>query len=160
MPSIINISTVTGNSPYELYVCDTTLSACTFIANFSGTPYTFNLPSLYDDTNFCVKIVDSEGCWIINCKTPSGTPVIITPTPTKSVTPTPTITPTQTKTPTPTRTQTPTITPTRTQTPTVTTTRTQTPTVTPTPTSTPIYYLLQESGFYLLQEDGSYFITN
>jgi hypothetical protein len=78
--------------------------------------------------------------------TPTLTPTItqtpaITPTITQTPTPTPTYTitqtPTPTTTPTPTRTPTPTPTPTTTPTPTITPTITQTPTRTPTPTPTP-----------------------
>lgn len=170
MPVQVTISSLTGNSPYQLYVCDTTLTACTYVVTFAYPPYVFNLPAPYDTASeFCLKVIDADGCWITQCKTSGGTPVAITPTPTKSPTPTPTptktttptpsvtsgLSPTPTSTPTETPTQTPTETPTNTPTPSITPTNTETPTNTPTPTSTPIYYLLQEDGFYLLQEDGS-----
>lgn len=141
----VTISSLTGNSPYDLYVCDTSLTACTYVVTFSLPPYVFDLPAPYDTaSDFCIKVVDADGCWIVSCKTPSGTPIVITPTPTKTITPTPTITSTQTPTQTITSTQTltptvtpglsPTETPTPTPTPTTTITSTQTPTVTPSAT--------------------------
>lgn len=98
-------------------------------------PYTFDVPSPYDETNIVIKIIDSESCV-------DGQVIPISPTPTSSVTPTmtPTSTQTPTNTQTPTQTQTQTIT--NTQTPTTTTTNT------PTPTSTPvvaIHYIGQNS---------------
>ena len=131
----VTISSLTGNSPYDLYVCDTSLTACTYVVTFSSPPYVFDLPAPYDTaSDFCIKIVDAEGCWIVSCKTPSGTPIVITPTPTKTITPTPTITSTPTLTPTVTPGLSPTETPTPTPTPTPTITSTQTPTVTPSAT--------------------------
>lgn len=142
MPLQISIPNLTGNSPYDLYVCDTTLTACTFQVTFANTPYVFDLPAPYDTySEFCLKIIDNDGCWITACKTSGGTPVYITPTPTKSPTPTPTVTPTSTVTPTvtPTKTVTPTpsVTATITPTPSITATITPTPTITPTKTVTP-----------------------
>ena len=145
MPAQVTISSLTGSSPYELYVCDTTLSACTYIVTFAYPPYIFNLPAPYDTEDFCLKIIDNDGCWIVSCKTPSGTPIAITPTQTKTSTPTPTQTPTITPTPsvtqglTPTATETPTLTPTSSPTPSETASETPTPTTTPTisPSSSP-----------------------
>ena len=111
MPVQVTISSLTGNSPYDLYVCDTALTACTFVVTFAYPSYVFNLPAPYDeDSEFCLKIIDADGCWITSCKTPNGTPVYITTTPTKTPTPTPTVTTTITPTPsyTPTHTPTPT----------------------------------------------------
>jgi len=124
MSQTVTISSITANTPVDVYYCDALSASCQFVSSISIVPYTFNVPSPYGDTNFLVKIIDSQNCIVgeINYVTP-------TPTPTKTRTPTPT--PTQTMTPTPTKTQTPTITPTNTQTPTITPTNTQTPTSTP-----------------------------
>jgi hypothetical protein len=83
--------------------------------------------------------------------------ILVSPTPTSTVTPTPTptVTSTITPTPTPSVTETPTLTPTPTVTQTNTETPTPTPTVTPTSTQALITnFLLQENLFELLQEDG------
>jgi hypothetical protein len=122
-----------------------------YIATISSTPYVFDVPPPLDaQSEICIKVVDINGCEIIQCGaiTPNVTPSpTVTPTPTVTIGLTPTTTETQTPTPTPTvtlgltptatETQTPTPTRTPTVTPTVTTTVTKTPTNTPTVTKTP-----------------------
>jgi len=128
MSQQVTITSVTANTPVDIYYCDSTSGSCVFVSTVAIFPYTFDVPDPYDETDFVVKIEDINGCI-------DGDIVYITPTPTSSVTPTMTQTPTNT----PTTTQTPTVTPTMTQTP--TTTITTTPTNTPTPSTTPVFSL-------------------
>jgi len=125
MSEQVTISSVTANTPVDIYYCDSMSASCVYVTSASTFPYTFNVPDPYDYSDFIVKIVDTQNCEI-------GHVILITPTPTTSVTPTPTITPTLTSSPTPTTSVTPTVTPTKTVTPTIT------PTKTPTPTPTPV----------------------
>ena len=125
MSQEVTISSVTGNTPVEIYYCDSTSGSCVYQATVSVFPYTFDVPPPYDEQNIVIKIVDTQNCEI-------GHTIPISPTPTTSVTPTPTLTPTQTSTNTPTPSITMTLTPTNTPTTTVT------PTITPTPTTTPV----------------------
>jgi hypothetical protein len=121
----VTITSVTANTPVDIYYCDSLSANCVYIASVSTFPFTFEVPDPYDFVDYVLKIVDVNGC--------IDTEVVpITPTPTTSVTPTMTQTPTNT----PTITSTPTVTPTMTQTP--TTTITTTPTSTPTPSVTPV----------------------
>ena len=124
MSQLVTITSVTANTPVDIYYCDSFSANCVFVSTVSVFPFEFDVPSPYDETDFVVKIIDTQGCNV-------GDTVIITPTPTSSLTPT--ITPTQTGTPTttPTQTGTPTTTPTQTGTPTTTPTNTATPTQTP-----------------------------
>ncbi len=128
MSQQVTITSVTANTPVDIYYCDSTSGSCVFVSTVSVFPYSFDVPDPYDETDFIVKIEDVNGCI-------DGEIVYITPTPTSSVTPTMTQTPTVT----PTETQTPTVTPTMTITP--TTTITTTPTTTPTPSTTPVFSL-------------------
>ena len=160
MPTQITISSISGVSPYDVYLCDNPLTTCIWIDTIisSQLPYVFDVPSIMESqTSFNIKIVDDNNCQVItyldSSPTPTPTPTnTITPTPTKTVTPTPTgtngavtptPTPTKTVTPTPTGTNgtvipvTSTPTPTNTNTPTVTPTNTKTPTPTNTNTPTP-----------------------
>jgi hypothetical protein len=125
MSQLITITSVTANTPVDIYYCDSFSANCVFVSAVSVFPYQFDVLTPYDENNIVIKIIDSENCV-------DGEVIPISPTPTSSVTPT--ITPTQTQTPTNTltSTQTPTQTPTNTQTPTMTSTNT------PTPTSTPV----------------------
>ena len=124
MSQQVTITSVTANTPVEIYYCNSTSGDCVSVAFVSTFPYVFDVPPPYDETNIVIKIEDVNGCI-------DGDIVYITPTPTPSFTPTPTITPTQTASQTPTSSQTPT------QTPTQTATQTCTPTFTPSPSLTP-----------------------
>lgn len=124
MSEIVTITSITANTPVDVYYCNSMSASCVFVSTVSVFPYTFEVPPPYDEQNIVIKIIDDQGCI-------DGEIIPITPTPTPSFTPTNTQTPTQTVTKTPTNTQTPT------QTVTNTTTNTQTPTQTPTVSVTP-----------------------
>ena len=121
----VTITSVTANTPVEIYYCDSMSGDCVFVDTVSTFPFIFDVPDPYDLTDYIIKIIDINGC--IDTDT-----ILITPIPTYSPTPTVTQTPTNTVT----STQTPTRTPTNTATP--TTTITITPTQTQTPSSTPV----------------------
>jgi hypothetical protein len=120
MPVNVTITSVTANTPVEIYVCDGLGLNCSYVANVMGFPYTFTVNDPTALSTFTVKIIDVEGC-------ETFVPVGVTPTPT------PSFTPESTKTPTPT----PSVTKTSTQTPTPTKTPTRTPNSTPSNTPTP-----------------------
>ncbi len=123
MSQEVIISSITANTPVNVYYCNSMSASCVYVSTVSVFPYSFDVPSPYDETNFLIKIVDSQSCaigYFVNITpTPTGTPTR-TPTQTPSITPTSTLTPTITQTVTPTMTMTPTHTPTNTVTPTVT----------------------------------------
>jgi hypothetical protein len=151
----IQITSVTGTSPYNVYVCDFFGMNCTLVGTITGSVppiYTFSLPTIFDYAPVVmVKVIDfnncetfyTDTCILPTTPTPTPTPTLTpTNTPTPTLTPTNTPTPTLTRTPTtptptPTPTRTPTLTPTNTPTPTRTLTPTPTRTLTPTPTLTP-----------------------
>ena len=130
MASFIQITSVTGTSPYDVYVCDVFGTNCNLVGTIVGTVppvYSFSIPAMFNYAQVViVKVIDFNNCETFHIETC----VLPTNTPTPTQTPTPTLTPTRTPTPTPTRTLTPT--PTPTLTPTLTPTRTPTPTPTPT----------------------------
>ena len=105
MSEIVTISSITANTPVDIYYCDSMSASCVFVSAVSVFPYTFEVPPPYDEQNIVIKIIDDQGCI-------DGEIIPITPTPTPRITPTNTQTPTQTMTNTPTNTQTPTQTPT------------------------------------------------
>jgi len=124
MGQLVTITSVTANTPVEIYYCDSMSASCVYVGTVSTFPFSFDVPDPYDLTDYIVKIIDVNGC--VDTDT-----ILITPTPTSSVTPTVTQTPTNTQTETPTPTQTPTVTMTPTTTITTTPTQTQTPSATP-----------------------------
>jgi hypothetical protein len=109
---IIDITGVTsGTSPYDIFLCDWTLTSCFYVSGVTSIPPTVHIDS---DNYFPnlellqIKIIDGAGCVFTE---PQPCPVTPTPTPTPTPTFTPTPTPTFTPTPTPTFTPTPTPTP-------------------------------------------------
>lgn len=93
MSQQIQISAATGTPPYDVYICDITLTTCYLISGGTTIPPTveYTLTGLFENTTpIIVKLVDSQGCEffkVINC------PTSPTPTPTNTPTPTPTTTP-------------------------------------------------------------------
>ena len=124
MSQLVTITSVTANTPVNIYYCDSFSGSCVYVATVSVFPFEFYVPAPYDETDIVIKIEDTQGCV-------DGDIIYITPTPTASVTPTITQTPTQTSSQTPTATNTPTVTPTNTATQTCTQTFTPTPSLTP-----------------------------
>jgi hypothetical protein len=73
MPTNIVISGVTGLSPYNVFICDTSAVNCTWISQFTSSqvPYTFELPFIYlGYSNFAVKVIDSNNCQVIKLNGP------------------------------------------------------------------------------------------
>lgn len=66
----ITINSLTGTSPYDVYVCDSLVSNCVYITTISSPPYVFDVPAPLDSqSELCVKVVDNNGCDIIQCGT-------------------------------------------------------------------------------------------
>ena len=103
------ITSVTANTPVDIYYCDNACVSQVYVATVSTFPFTFNIPDPYDNADFIVIIDDTQGCVY-------SQEVYVTPTPTPSFTPTNTVTPTMTATPPNTPSFTPTNTPTTTAT--------------------------------------------
>jgi hypothetical protein len=131
--SQITINTLSGSSPFTIYVCDENQLTCVISltgVTQSSLPVDVPIPFIFTySPSIVVKIIDSSGC------TTTQTFNCISQTPTPSITSTPSITPTITQTPTITSSNTPTpVTPT--PTPTITVSASLTPT--PSSTSRPI----------------------
>jgi hypothetical protein len=66
MPNIVQINSLSGTAPFDLYVCDQTISYCFFVASISGSPYTFNVPPPLDSTTpIILKVIDANNCEVI-----------------------------------------------------------------------------------------------
>jgi hypothetical protein len=91
---VINITSLSGTAPYDIYVCDETITYCFLVASATDVvPQQIDLPSFLSGVNsIIIKVIDSIGCEefrYIPC---------LPPTPSNTVTPTvtPTLTPTHT----------------------------------------------------------------
>jgi len=68
MGTNITISSITGITPYDVYVCDTGYTTCIYVStiNSGNLPYSFMIPSIFSSlTDFVVKVIDDNDCTII-----------------------------------------------------------------------------------------------
>ena len=65
----VTVNNITGSTPYQVYVCDSTLSSCIYISQIQSIdlPYNFIIPQPFENLiNYSIKIVDVYGCVITN----------------------------------------------------------------------------------------------
>lgn len=89
MAQQVTIYDITGQTPYDIYICQGDGTGCFYMATISTVPYSFDIPAPYDtSTQYMLKVVDQNGCVITGIED-----VVTCTTPTPTVTPTPTPTP-------------------------------------------------------------------
>jgi hypothetical protein len=69
MSKLITITTLSGTSPFDVYLCDNTYGNCIFISTINNIeiPYSFLVPSPYLSLlELGVKVVDNNQCEIKN----------------------------------------------------------------------------------------------
>lgn len=65
MPLTVSITNITGQSPYDVYICQPTGTNCFYMARTSTVPYSFIIPPPYDQsTSYMLKIIDAQNCII------------------------------------------------------------------------------------------------
>lgn len=65
----VSISSITGTSPFDVYICQGDGSGCFYISEINTVPYTFEIPPPYDTSlEYMLKIVDADGCQITGIK--------------------------------------------------------------------------------------------
>ena len=67
MAKQITINTLTGSSPYNIYLCTNTFTQCTWVStiNDSFIPYSFLIPANYENLSTVgVKVIDFDKCEI------------------------------------------------------------------------------------------------
>jgi len=65
----VNINGITGQSPYNIYICQSDGTGCFFMDTITTTTYEFDIPVPYDTSpSYMLKIVDGNG-WIITGET-------------------------------------------------------------------------------------------
>jgi len=76
------INNITGQTPFDIYVCQTDGTGCFYIATINNTsfPYVFNIPAPFNTSpNYMIKAVDANECIISGS---SAVQFFPTPTPT------------------------------------------------------------------------------
>jgi hypothetical protein len=72
MSNILVINSITGASPFNIYVCDVTITYCFFVQTIVGAPYTFSIPYPLDSTTpIILKIIDANNCekiYLLSCQ--------------------------------------------------------------------------------------------
>lgn len=67
MPTNITLTSVSGLSPFHIYVCDTGFTSCIYVNTVTpiDIPYQVGIPPLFLSlSNVVVKVVDSNDCEI------------------------------------------------------------------------------------------------
>jgi len=63
MPLTVNITSITGQSPYNIYICQSGGTGCYYMSTTSTIPYSFVIPPPYDQsTSYMLKIIDGANC--------------------------------------------------------------------------------------------------
>ena len=62
MSQDVTISSVTANTPVDIYYCDSMSASCVYVSTVSVFPYTFTVPSPYSESTIVIKIEDVNGC--------------------------------------------------------------------------------------------------
>lgn len=66
----VTINSITGQSPYDVYICQTGGTGCFYISTISSAPYVFDIPPPYDSsTVYMLKVIDNIGCVITGIET-------------------------------------------------------------------------------------------
>jgi hypothetical protein len=68
----VTINGITGQSPYDIYICQSNGTGCFYISTTSVvTPYVFDIPAPYNNSvAYMLKLIDSNNCII------SGTTIV------------------------------------------------------------------------------------
>ena len=72
MPTDITITNALGQTPFDIYVCDTGYTTCIYVSTIStgDLPYIFEIPPIFSSlTDFIVKVVDDNNCVVTDTVT-------------------------------------------------------------------------------------------
>ena len=55
----VTISNITGQSPYDIYICQTGGTSCFYMTTITSAPYIFDIPAPYNTSDaYMLKIID------------------------------------------------------------------------------------------------------
>jgi len=65
MPTEVNINSLSGQSPFNVYLCDNPITSCVYIDTVTSAPFSFGIPDIFNgQTTFNLKITTGSGCEI------------------------------------------------------------------------------------------------
>ena len=85
----VTISSITGQSPYDIYICQTGGTSCFYMTTISSVPYIFDIPAPYNtSSSYMLKIIDNNQCVItgvsevipcdeLDCTLSGGTVIVL-----------------------------------------------------------------------------------
>ena len=63
MPTEVVINGLSGQSPFNLYLCDDPLTTCIYIDTITGGTYSFGVPDIFvGQTTLNLKVTTNNGC--------------------------------------------------------------------------------------------------
>lgn len=61
----VDINSITGQSPYDVYICQTGGTDCYYMTRINTIPYSFKIPAPYNNSySYMLKIIDGNGSTI------------------------------------------------------------------------------------------------
>lgn len=65
MPTEVVINGLSGQSPFNVYLCDNPITSCVYIDTITGGTFNFGIPDIFDgQTSFNLRITTNNGCEI------------------------------------------------------------------------------------------------
>lgn len=65
----VTVNDITGSTPFDIYVCDSSQTTCIYINQITNLelPYNFIIPPPFDtQSSYVLKVIDTYGCEITN----------------------------------------------------------------------------------------------
>jgi hypothetical protein len=65
MPTEVSLTNIVGQSPFDIYVCQSGGTGCFYVETTLSSSISFEIPKPYDNANaYTIKIIDDNGCVI------------------------------------------------------------------------------------------------
>jgi hypothetical protein len=65
MPTEVVINGLSGQSPFNVYLCDNPTTSCIYINTITGGTFNFEIPDIFNgQTSFNLRITTNNGCEI------------------------------------------------------------------------------------------------
>jgi hypothetical protein len=65
----VTVNDITGSTPFDVYVCDSSQTTCIYINQITNLelPYNFIIPPPFDtQSSYVLRVIDTYGCEITN----------------------------------------------------------------------------------------------
>lgn len=70
MANLITVNQITGDSPFQVYLCLSGGTTCYFVDTITSSqiPYNFYTPTPIENYDYyCLRVIDNVGCVITQC---------------------------------------------------------------------------------------------